>query len=184
MSNSSDRLIPFKPYLIRAWHEWMMDNGLTPHLLVRVDDTVSVPREFVKNNEIVLNASTDATGSLSLGNESVCFQARFSGKVHNITLPMHSIVSIFARENGQGMAFDPIDDLEDDWTGDSTAQETAKIDQADVPQDADESESGAHGLTLVSAAVKVEEGEATKEISQEDDEPPPPPQGGGLKLVK
>lgn len=83
----------------------MTDNGLTPHILVRVDATVAVPREYVQNNEIVLNVSYDATGSMSLGNDAICFQARFAGRVREIVVPIERVASIFARENGQGMVF-------------------------------------------------------------------------------
>lgn len=102
------------PYLIRAWHEWMQDNGLTPYLLVKVDERVTVPQEHIKDGEIVLNISTEATGSLNLGNTNITFQARFSGKVRDLSFPVDCVVSIFARETGQGMAFDLPDSLDDD----------------------------------------------------------------------
>ena len=96
-----------RPYLIRALHEWCTDNGFAPHLAVQVDASVQVPREFVKNNEIVLNASFDATSGLKLGNEYVEFKARFGGVARDIIVPVTHVVAIYARENGQGMAFPP-----------------------------------------------------------------------------
>ncbi len=94
-----------RPYLIRALYEWCTDNGLTPYVAVAVDDSVQVPREYVKNNEIVLNISFDATSSLKLGNDFIEFKARFAGSARDIMVPMARVIAIYARENGQGMAF-------------------------------------------------------------------------------
>ena len=94
-----------RPYLIRALYEWCTDNGLTPYVAVQVDETVQVPREYVKNNEIVLNISFDATSSLKLGNEFIEFKARFAGTAREIVVPVSRVLAIYARENGQGMAF-------------------------------------------------------------------------------
>ena len=94
-----------RPYLIRALYEWCTDNGLTPYVAVQVDESVQVPREFVKNNEIVLNISFDATSSLKLGNEFIEFKARFGGVAREIVVPIERVIAIYARENGQGMAF-------------------------------------------------------------------------------
>ncbi len=94
-----------RPYLIRALYEWCTDNGLTPYVAVAVDETVQVPREYVKNNEIVLNISFDATSSLKLGNDFIEFKARFAGSAREIMVPIGRVIAIYARENGQGMAF-------------------------------------------------------------------------------
>ena len=94
-----------RPYLVRALYEWCTDNGLTPYVAVAVDDSVQVPREYVKNNEIVLNISFDATSSLKLGNDFIEFKARFAGSSREIMVPMSRVIAIYARENGQGMAF-------------------------------------------------------------------------------
>jgi stringent starvation protein B len=94
-----------KPYLIRALFEWCVDNGFTPYLAVVADESVQVPREFVKNGEIVLNISSDATGGLVLGNEYIEFKARFGGVAREIFVPVTHVLAIYARENGQGMAF-------------------------------------------------------------------------------
>ena len=94
-----------RPYLIRAMYEWCTDNGFTPYVAVQVDDTVQVPREYVKNGEIVLNVSFDATSSLKLGNEFIEFKARFAGSAREIVVPVGRVIAIYARENGQGMAF-------------------------------------------------------------------------------
>ncbi len=94
-----------RPYLIRALYEWCTDNGFTPYVAVLVDDTVQVPREYVKNNEIVLNISFGATSSLKLGNDFIEFKARFAGSTREIYVPIGRVIAIYARENGQGMAF-------------------------------------------------------------------------------
>jgi len=94
-----------RPYLIRALYEWCTDNGYTPYIAAFVDERVQVPREHVKNNEIVLNISMDATSALKLGNEFVEFKARFSGSAREIMVPIDRVIAIYARENGQGMAF-------------------------------------------------------------------------------
>ncbi|NBQ89856.1 MAG: ClpXP protease specificity-enhancing factor [Betaproteobacteria bacterium] len=94
-----------RPYLIRALHDWCADNGFTPYLAVHVDETVDVPREYVKNNEIVLNVGFEATSGLQLGNEFIEFKARFGGVAREICVPVDHVVAIYARENGQGMAF-------------------------------------------------------------------------------
>ena len=95
-----------KPYLVRAIHEWCMDNNLTPHLLVAVDAKTRVPMAYVKDGEIVLNLSYSATKDLHLDNEAVVFSARFGGVSQNLYIPIHAIRGIFARENSQGMFFE------------------------------------------------------------------------------
>ena len=94
-----------RPYLIRALYDWCTDNGFTPYVAVLVDDSVQVPREYVKNGEIVLNISFDATSSLKLGNDFIEFKARFAGSAREIMVPVNRVIAIYARENGQGMAF-------------------------------------------------------------------------------
>jgi stringent starvation protein B len=94
-----------RPYLIRALHDWCTDNGFTPYIAVFVDARVQVPTEYVKNNEIVLNVGFEATSSLKLGNETIEFKARFGGTSREIVVPVDHVIAIYARENGQGMAF-------------------------------------------------------------------------------
>lgn len=94
-----------RPYLLRALYEWCADNHLTPYVAAYVDDSVKVPREHVKNNEIVLNISMDATSHLQIGNDFLQFKARFGGVAREIVVPIDHIIAIYARENGQGMAF-------------------------------------------------------------------------------
>ncbi|MEO5670884.1 MAG: ClpXP protease specificity-enhancing factor [Ramlibacter sp.] len=94
-----------RPYLIRALYDWCTDNGFTPYVAVLVDDSVQVPFEYVKNGEIVLNISFDATSSLKLGNDFIEFKARVAGSAREIMVPVNRVIAIYARENGQGMAF-------------------------------------------------------------------------------
>ena len=94
-----------RPYLIRALHDWCTDNGFTPYVAVFVDASVQVPTEYVKNNEIVLNVGFEATSALKLGNETIEFKARFGGSSREIVVPIDHVIAIYARENGQGMAF-------------------------------------------------------------------------------
>ena len=160
-----------RPYLIRALYEWCTDNGFTPYVAVRVDDSVQVPREFVNDGEIVLNISFDATSSLQLGNDFIEFKARFGGKPRDILVPVGRVIAIYARENGQGMAFPPpVDSLV-----------AAPSSSAVLAPVADVVESGASAEDRVVQLVPA--------VDVGDDEPPKPtpgPAGGrpSLKRVK
>ena len=99
-------LLSTKPYLVRAIHEWCVDNGLTPHLLVKVSATTRVPLAYVKDGEIVLNLNYSATKDLQIGAEAITFSARFSGVSNNLYVPIDAVRGIYARENGQGMFFE------------------------------------------------------------------------------
>ena len=163
-----------QPYLIRAWVEWCNDNGLTPYLSVRVDKTVQVPREFVKDGEIVLNISYDATNALKLGNDFIEFTARFGGVPREIMIPVSRVIAIFARETGQGMGFPPPEDL----LADDAEHAMQALEQ---PADADAGEgepaaSSAPVMQIVSSSDELPDG----------DGPSKPPKGGkpSLKLVK
>ncbi|MDZ7937672.1 MAG: ClpXP protease specificity-enhancing factor [Rhodoferax sp.] len=101
----ADNVQSTRPYLIRALYEWCTDNGFTPFIAVQVDESVRVPQEYVKDGEIVLNVSFDATSALQLGNEYIEFKGRFGGVARDILVPVHRVLAIYARENGQGMAF-------------------------------------------------------------------------------
>ncbi|WP_428419811.1 ClpXP protease specificity-enhancing factor [Methylibium sp.] len=166
-----------RPYLIRALHDWCTDNGFTPYLAVYVDASVQVPNEYVKNSEIVLNASFEATSSLQLGNEFVSFKARFGGTAREIVVPVDHIIAIYARENGQGMAFPappqaPPAGVEPVGEGSSGDAGAARSGLRLAASPAEESVSG--------------EADAVDDLSP-DSEPPPEPSGGGrpsLKRVK
>ncbi len=95
-----------RPYLIRALYEWLLDNGLTPHLLVEADAAgVSVPERYVEDGQIVLNISPSAVQQLQLGNELISFRARFGGTPMEVRVPAAAVLGIYARENGRGMLF-------------------------------------------------------------------------------
>lgn len=95
-----------RPYLLRALHQWIGDNGLTPYVVVDASSTeVQVPRQFIENGKIVLNISVTAVKDLQLTDEYVMFSARFSGAAHDIVVPVRYVLAIYARENGQGMVF-------------------------------------------------------------------------------
>ena|SRR5690554_2554796 len=101
-------MTPSKPYLIRALHEWIVDNECTPHMLVAVDlPGVQVPQGFAENGQLVLNISPFAVRNLQLDNSHVSFEARFGGVAQLVSVPMPAIMAIYARENGQGMFFEP-----------------------------------------------------------------------------
>ena len=113
-----------KPYLLRAFYEWIVDSGCTPLLTVNANSPrVSVPTEFVENGEIALNISPDAIRDLKITNKHVEFRASFSGIVHIITAPITAILAIYTQENGQGMFFDPEEFDENAWEEQAVAVE-------------------------------------------------------------
>ncbi len=162
-----------RPYLVRALHDWCTDNGFTPYLAVYVDRSVQVPMEYVKNNEIVLNVGFEATSGLKLGNDFVEFKARFGGVAREIVVPVDHVVAIYARENGQGMAF-PMPVAPADAASEAAAEPTP-----------DRAAERPTGLRL--AAVEPEPSAGTEVATPAgDDEPPPstPSPRPALKRVK
>lgn len=122
-----------RPYLVRALHQWIVDNDCTPHLLVDADiPGVVVPAGFVKDGQIVLNVSPSAVRQLQMGNDALTFEGRFGGVSHSLIIPFAAVMAIYARENGQGMVFE-IEPTppEDDDGGDKVAD--AKDDGAARP---------------------------------------------------
>jgi stringent starvation protein B len=112
-------MTPSRPYLIRSLYEWILDNGLTPYLLVDVaNKAVVVPQQYVENGRIVLNINPSAVQNLQLGNELVELDARFSGQPMHVSVPVMSVLAIYARENGKGMVF-----TEEDGGGDEPPPE-------------------------------------------------------------
>lgn len=163
-----------RPYLIRALHEWCTDNGFSPYLAVQVDSSVQVPLEFVKNGEIVLNVSFDATSGLRMGNEFIEFKARFGGIARDIMVPVDHVVAIYARENGQGMAFPP-------------PAPTVQTQPA-TPADTDSDErGGSEAGEAVRGALRAVSTDSSAPVGSEEDPPPVPPRPDGrphLKRVK
>ena len=157
-----------RPYLIRALHEWCSDNGFSPYIAVQVDASVRVPMEFVKNGEIVLNVSFDATSSLRLGNDFVEFNARFGGVARDIVVPIDHVIAIYARENGQGMAFPA--PVTKSFRGENAQPNMEPVDDS---------------KTVVSSILHAVPREASAELNAVDSDevpPTPPVPGGGPKL--
>lgn len=110
-----------RPYLLRAFYEWIVDNNATPYVVVNADYIgVEIPRDYIENGRIILNISPSAVRSLSLANDHVSFNARFSGVPFDIYLPIRSITAIYAKENGRGMVFK--EEEEDDFLPPSSDQ--------------------------------------------------------------
>ncbi len=177
-----------RPYLIRALYEWCTDNGLTPYVAVAVDESVQVPREYVKNNEIVLNISFDATSSLKLGNDFIEFKARFAGSARDIMVPIGRVIAIYARENGQGMAFPLSGPGSPAAVSAAPAAENASVPAPAVlsiaPSPAPHAAHGPEGKI-----VQLVPADTAPSAADGDSEPPPPPkpkQGSrpSLKRVK
>jgi stringent starvation protein B len=95
-----------QPYFLRALYEWCVDSGHTPYLTVRVDKQTRVPQAYVKDGQIVLNVGPSAVRNIHMDNEWVTFSARFGGISHSIEVPVGNVVAIYARETGEGMAFE------------------------------------------------------------------------------
>jgi stringent starvation protein B len=171
--NADNQGTSTRPYLLRALHDWCTDNGFTPYLAVHVGEGVRVPMEYVKNNEIVLNVSFEATSGLQLGNEFVEFKARFGGITREIQVPVDHVVAIYARENGQGMAFPmPSAVGEGINAAASVAQELAPAAAPAVLR----------GLRL--ARTEPPAGETETEAEADPPEPSPPAGRPSLKRVK
>ena len=159
---------PTRPYLIRALHDWCTDNGFTPYIAVFVDASVQVPTEYVKNGEIVLNVGFEATSGLKLGNEFIEFKARFGGSSREIVVPVTHVIAIYARENGQGMAF-PVPS--------QAAAGGGPVGKIDLP-----------GLRLASIEETLGDASLPLVPESDDESPPEPPAPGAnrpsLKRIK
>jgi stringent starvation protein B len=159
--------ISTKPYMLRAIYEWCTDSGFTPYLAVKVDAATTVPMEYVKKGEIVLNISFGATSGLKMENEAIHFHARFGGVSREIYVPVQNVLAIYANENGQGMAFEVT----------STAAETA------APAPAAESP-----LSSVPSLASVPNAAAEKPAAEAsplpDDDNDPPKKGGRPTLTR
>ena len=160
--------ISTKPYMLRAIYEWCTDSGFTPYLAVKVDAATTVPMEYVKKGEIVLNISFGATSGLKMDNDAVRFNARFGGVSREIYVPVQNVLAIYANENGQGMAFEVS----------STAAEGAAAPAVESP--------AAAAPALASVPSAPAEKPAT-ELSQIPDDNNEPPKKGGrptLTVIK
>lgn len=149
-------MVSTKPYLVRAIYEWCSDQGFTPYLAAQVDGRTRVPPGYAKDGQIVLNVGVDATNKLEMDNDSVSFQARFNGTVQHILIPMSNVLAIYARENGQGMAFE------------------AEVGEDVEALDAEAADAGELGAEPVEGGAP----------DSPPDGGSPPPRGGHLKVVK
>jgi stringent starvation protein B len=112
-----------RPYLLRAIHQWIADNGLTPFLLVdATQPNVEVPNQYVENGKIILNTSPTAVQGLTLDNDWVSFSARFSGRAFSIFIPVSAVLAVYAKENGKGMFFKPEENTDETPPPTSTPQ--------------------------------------------------------------
>ncbi|MFZ4552753.1 MAG: ClpXP protease specificity-enhancing factor [Aquabacterium sp.] len=180
-----------RPYLIRALHDWCTDNGFTPYLAVYVDSSVQVPREYVKNNEIVLNVSFEATSQLTLGNDFIEFKARFGGRARDISVPVDHVIAIYARENGQGMAFPvPVSVGGEGVDAPTSLDDDADTDAGGVEQ-ASSTEPGIRLATESRSAPKDKPSKPvglasvpTKTSTDDNDSPETPPPTGGRPALR
>ena len=150
-----------KPYLLRAIWEWCVDQGFTPYLATLVDEDTRVPPGYARDGQIVLNLSPDATGQLQMANDFISFQGRFGGVAHSLVIPVANVIAIYARENGQGMAFEP---------------------GLEAPEDEAEEAVEAPGDVVQGMADTTVE--LRRERSSEPQPPARPPRGSHLKVVK
>ncbi len=155
-----------RPYLLRAFYDWLLDNQLTPHLVVDINlPGVMVPLEYARDGQIVLNIAPRAVGNLELGNDEVTFNARFGGVPRQVTVPLAAVMAIYARENGAGTMFEPEPVYE-------AAGEYNPAEQDESPE----------------TVMSVIDGDRPDDSEQNDDDNPdnPPPRGGrpALRVVK
>ena len=163
------QLTPRRPYLLRAFYEWLLDNQLTPHLVVDVTlQDVQVSMEYARDGQIVLNIAPRAVGNLELANDEVRFNARFGGVPRQVSVPLAAVLAIYARENGAGTMFEP---------------EAAYDEDVASLNDDDNEASGFESETVMS----VIDGDKPDNSDDNDpDDTPPPPRGGrpALRVVK
>lgn len=163
--------ITTKPYLLRALYEWCTDNGYTPYIVVVVDSAATVPMEFVKNGEIVLNISFNATSHLKIDNDFVRFKARFGGITREIEVPVDNVSAIYARENGQGMAFEV------------TKGERPVRKKLSLNRNSDASNQRAEPAPTLSA-VPASTSSSVNKRGDDDENPEPPKKGGRPTLTR
>ncbi|MGV2988805.1 ClpXP protease specificity-enhancing factor [Vibrio sp. E150_011] len=164
------KMTPRRPYMLRAFYDWLAENDLTPHIVVdAMLPGVRVPQEFIQDGQIILNIASRAVGQLELGNEAITFHARFGGKPHTVIVPLYSVQAIYARENGAGTMFEPEDAY-------------ASIEEEDFAE-----ETPVSGLTVAEVPVaKLSEESVLESEPHGDDEPEPPRTKGrpSLRVVK
>ncbi|WP_114785096.1 ClpXP protease specificity-enhancing factor [Vibrio tetraodonis] len=159
-------MTPRRPYMLRAFYDWLVDNELTPHLVVAATlPGVRVPEEFIQDGQIILNIAPRAVGNLELGNEAITFNARFSGRPHSVIVPLYAVQAIYARENGAGTMFEPEDAYDEERMG--LDDDFSSVEEHDAESS---------GLSLAT--------EVTDDDPTPDDEPPRPKGRPSLRVVK
>ena len=161
------QLSPRRPYLLRAFYEWLLDNQLTPHLVVDVTlPGVQVPMEYARDGQIVLNIAPRAVGNLELSNDEVSFNARFGGVPRQVSVPLAAVLAVYARENGAGTMFEP----------------EAAYDEDVVRLNDEDGSTGSESETVMS----VIDGDKPDHDNDNDPDDDPPPRGGrpALRVVK
>ncbi len=154
-----------RPYMLRAFYDWLVDNDLTPHLVVDANmPGVRVPVEFIQDGQIILNIAPRAVGNLELGNDAVTFHARFSGRPHSVIVPVYAVHAIYARENGAGTMFEP------EEAYDHIEEETVEEEQSPL-------------FTTVSDGEGSPQ-DASSESDEEDTERPRPKGRPSLRVIK
>ena len=167
MTVEMSQLSPRRPYLLRAFYEWLLDNQLTPHLVVDVTlPGVLVPMEYARDGQIVLNIAPRAVGNLELANDEVRFNARFGGVPRQVSVPLAAVLAIYARENGAGTMFEPEAAYDEDAEGFN-----------------DDSVENAGSETVMSI---IDGDKPDSDDDHSPDDTPPPPRGGrpALRVVK
>ena len=179
--------IPVKPYFLRAFYDWIVDNAWTPHILVDASGPdVQVPVDFVSDGQIVLNLKPDAVRNLELDNEGIAFHARFGGISQRVWVPTYTVLSIYAVENGQALTFPP----EEAPVPEPVKKPVARPVSVKSVERSTEAEKGkgtkAPAKTAPKTAPKTAAKSSAKKASDADKEPPKPPKGKGptLRLVK
>ena len=158
--------ISTKPYLLRAIYEWCTDSGFTPYIAVKVDASTTVPMEYVRKGEIILNISFGATSGLKMDNDAINFRARFNGVSREIYVPVNNVLAIYAQENGQGMAFEVS----------AAASETPAAEAQPA--------AAAPSLSAVPSLASVEPPAAQEEAGTPDGDDEPPKKGGRPTLTR
>lgn len=173
-------MLPRRPYILRALYDWIVDNELTPHIVVDANfPGTEVPREYVKDGQIVLNIDTAAVGALSLGDSDVEFSARFGGQPRKIRIPIGAVVAIYARENGAGTIFEPEEGLKPE----SEPSQSGPT----VVDDSHATFSASDTLSSDQSRKHAESSDAAGKHTENQSEPPrkPPKKGKpDLKVIK
>ena len=163
MTVEMSQLSPRRPYLLRAFYEWLLDNQLTPHLVVDVTlPGVQVPMEYARDGQIVLNIAPRAVGNLELANDEVRFNARFGGVPRQVSVPLAAVLAIYARENGAGTMFEP----------------ESAYDEDAISLNDEEGGVGSESETVMS----VIDGDKSDREDDNDPDDDPPPRGGRRAL--